>query len=169
MFPGERSLPVANQGPGRSPALFPTLGAETDASQAGADTASGTDLTQPPRVHLTDPSQPAAQGVQLDGLLAGTYHSRPVASRMTPLPRLPLPRASTVELPVTGSKKSRMPYFQGIHHSLCLSRRQCAFATHRPIHSPPENKEPIDSPEGQGAGQHLFQETVAFGLGGWQG
>lgn len=44
------------------------------------------------------------------------------------------------------------------------------LATHSPVHSKSENKEPIHSPEGQGAGQDLFQETVAFGLSDcWQG
>lgn len=40
--------------------------------------------------------------------------------------------------------------FQGTHNSPCQGRRQCDFATHSPVHSKSENKEPVHSPEDQG-------------------
>lgn len=105
------------------------------------------------------------RGVKLDGLPVETQNSEPAASTMTSL-YAESPQRNSLE---QGPKRVKCLLFQGIRNSLCQDRRQCASATHTPVHSRSENKEPIDSPERQGPGHHIFQEMVAFGLGGWQG
>lgn len=134
--PWGTSLPVENQGAWKASGLFP--GSSTDASGWAEPT------VQP---------RPAPESYTTP--IPANGRSQNLRFQASGLTMTPAAEAIRQNCPLIASKKASI-IFQSLHNSLCQGRRQCAFATHSPVHSNRRTKSPF-SLGSAGPGRHLFQ------------